>query len=144
MREFEVATGRAALVRDEVIPYKLGDRELKAKPPTVGQLALFIQGGREGGLRSVTTMLELLSDVSDDRDWKYIHELLRDGLDITVLSEITNYLVGEWSGRPTMQSPVSSPTPSDTGPPSTEKPSATVSTISPTPSTDSAMSSSGG
>ena len=127
MREFAIAAGRAALVKDEPITYKLGDRELTANPPSVGQLALFVMSGRGMGLGSVTGMLEFLSDVTSDKDWRYIQDKLRDGLDITVLSEVTNYLIGEWSGRPTGLSIDSSPTPNGTGPSSTESPPQEVS-----------------
>ena len=50
-----------------------------------------------------------------------VEDKLRDGMDVELLAEITNFLIGEWSGRPTTLSSVSSPTRNGTGPRSTVK-----------------------
>jgi hypothetical protein len=122
MREFEVATGRAVFNNSADITFKLGDDEMTAKCPTTGQLSLFFRGGQKGGLRSIEALLEFFSDVlTDDRDWRKIETRLRDGMDVDVLSQISNYLIGEWSGRPISPPSVSSPTPNGTGPKSTVK-----------------------
>jgi len=120
MREFEIAQGRAAMVHSDDIVYKLGDRELTAHCPTLGQLSLFLSGGSRGGLRMISTLLEFFSDISSNQDWRYIEGLLRDGLDVDILSSISSFLIGEWTGRPTLPSSASGPTPNGTGPPSTE------------------------
>lgn len=120
MREFEVAAGRSAVPNPVAISFKLGGREMTAKAPTAAQLALFVSSGRGGGLRSVQGLLSFFGDVVDDRDWRRIEELLHDGMDIDVLSEIANYLIEEWSGRPTLPSSGSSSPPNGTGRSSTE------------------------
>lgn len=121
MREFEVAAGRAVFKNDADIQFKLGDNVLTAKAPTTGQLTLFFQGGLRGGLRSVEGLLEFFSDILSDRDWRIVENHLRDGMDIDVLSNISTYLIGEWSGRPTLPLSVSTPSPNGTGPKSTGK-----------------------
>ena len=144
MREFEIATGRAALVQTDDIVFKLGDREITAHAPTLGQLALFLQGGARGGMNSITGLIEFISDVVSDRDWRFIQRQLRDGLDVDVLSQISSYLIGEWSGRPTLLASVSGTTPGDTGQPSTESvPSVELISFD-SPSTDSSTPSNGG
>ena len=144
MREFAVAIGRAGVKETDDITFKLGDDEITAKAPTVGQLALMLAGGQVLGMRSITSLIEFFSDITNDRDWRRIQGHLRDGMDISVLSEIASWLIGEWSGRPTMLSVDSSPTPNGTGEPSTEKPPSTESTTSNSESTVSATSSNGG
>jgi hypothetical protein len=126
MREFEVATGRAVFNNNADITFKLGDDEMTAKCPTTGQLSLFFRGGTRGGLSSIGALIEFFSDVLEDADWRKVETRLRDGMDVEVLSEISNFLIGEWSGRPIRPSSVSSPTPNGTGPKSTGKRSAVV------------------
>jgi len=126
MREFEVATGRAVFNNNADITFKLGDDEMTAKCPTTGQLSLFFRGGSKGGLRSIEALFEFFSDVLDDRDWRKVENRLREGMDVDVLSEISNFLIGEWSGRPIKPSSVSSPTPNGTGRKSTVRRSAAV------------------
>jgi len=121
MREYEVATGRAVFNNTADIKFKLGDDEMTARCPTTGQLSLFFRGGSRGGLRSIEALIEFFSDVLDDKDWRKVETRLRDGMDIDILSTISNDLIGEWSGRPTPLSSVSSPTPNGTGPKSTVK-----------------------
>jgi hypothetical protein len=123
MREFTTAAtrGRAGVPNAIDIEFKLDDDVLTAHAPTSGQVALFVQHGRAGGIASVTSLFEFFSDVLDDPDWKKVEIKLRDGMDVDLLSEISTYLIGEWSGRPTRLSSVSSPTGNGTGPRSTVK-----------------------
>lgn len=146
MREFSTAArrGRAGVPNAIDIEFKLDDATLTARAPTAGQVALFVQGGAGGGLRSIQSMFEFFSDVLDDDDWEIVHDKLRDGMDVELLAEISNYLIGEWSGRPTQPSPGSSPTPNGTGRRSTVKQPAKARTTSRSRSTASATRSNGG
>ena len=126
MREYEVAEGRAVFNNHADIEFKLGDDVLTAKCPTTGQLSLFFRGGNRGGIRSIEALLEFFSDVLNDADWRKVENRLRDGMDIDLLSRISNDLIGEWSGRPTPLASASSSTPNGTGPKSTGKRSAVV------------------
>ena len=132
MREFSTAAtrGKAGVPNPIDIEFKLDDDVLTARAPTSGQVALFVQHGRGGGVQSITSLFEFFSDVLDDHDWALVEEKLRDGMDVDLLSEISNYLIGEWSGRPTKLSSVSSPTPNGTGRKSTAKRPAAMRTTS--------------
>lgn len=123
MREFSTAAtrGKPGLKNAIEIEFKLDDDVLTARPPTTGQVALFVQKGRGGGIRSVESMFVFFSDVLDDKDWKVVEAKLQDGMDVELLGEISNYLIGEWSGRPTGLSSGSSPTRNGTGSRSTGK-----------------------
>ena len=121
MREFEVAAGKAAFTNSSDIEFKLGDAVLTARAPTTGQLSLFFRRGNKGGLRSVESLIEFFSDVLDDRDWKTVEGLLRTGMELDVLAEISTFLIGEWSGRPTKPSSASTRSPNGTGLKSTVK-----------------------
>ena len=94
---------------------------MTAHPPTTGQIALFL--GHQGtGAAGVRAMFELLSTVLEDRDYDIIENNLREGLDVTVVVELVQYLTEEWSGRPTQPPSDSSTSPSSTGSPSTVEP----------------------
>lgn len=146
MREFTTATtrGRAGVPNPVDIEFKLDDDVLIARAPTTGQIALFVQGGRGGGIRSIESLFEFFSDVLDDADWSKVEVKLRDGMDVDLLAEISNYLIGEWSGRPTTPRTASSRTRNGTGPRSTVKRQAAVSTSSRSRSTASSTRSNGG
>lgn len=137
MREFSTAAnrGKAGVTNAIEIEFKLDEDVLTAKPPTSGQVALFIQHGRSGGISSVTSLFEFFSDVLEDKDWKIVEDKLRDGMDVELLAQISNYLIGEWSGRPTTQSSASSPTRNGTGRKSTAKRPAAMRTTSTSRST---------
>jgi hypothetical protein len=132
MREFTTAAtrGKAGVPNPIDIEFKLDDDVLTAHAPTSGQVVLFVQHGRGGGISSVTSLFEFFSDILNDADWKLVEDKLRDGMDVDLLSEISTYLIGEWSGRPTKRSSDSSPTRNGTGRKSTVKPPRAVRTTS--------------
>lgn len=132
MREFETAAtrGKAGVTNAIDIEFKLDGDVLTAHPPTSGQVALFVQHSRSGGIATVTGLFEFFSDILDDDDWAKVENKLRDGMDVELLADISNYLIGEWSGRPTKPSSVSSRTRNGTGPKSTAKRPAAVRTTS--------------
>ena len=92
--------------------------------------AIYAELGRGGGISSVTSLFEFFSDVLGEDDWKKVEDKLRDGMDVELLANISNYLIGEWSGRPTNRSSASTPTRNGTGPKSTAKRPAAVRTTS--------------
>lgn len=124
MREFEVAAGRAAVQHTDDISFMLDTDELIAHAPTSGQLALFLRGGREGGMQSLQSLLDLMESVLRPGDYKLIQRLLRQGMDMKIVSDMATFFVEQWSGRPTQPPSDSSPTPSATGQESTETSSA--------------------
>lgn len=124
MREFEVAVGRAAVNKADDISFKLDEDEMIAKAPTSGQLALFMRGGREGGMGSLQSLLDLMESVLRPADYKLVQRRLRQGMDMKIVSDVATYLIEEWSGRPIQVPSDSTQTPSGTGPESTETASA--------------------
>ena len=125
MRQFGTATRRGvAAVNNPVDVTFQWERaenvwvDMVAHPPTTGQIALFLS--RQGtGAAGVRAMFELLSTVLDDADYAIIENQLREGLDVQVIVEVVQFLTEEWSGRPTLQPSGSSPSPTNTGSPST-------------------------
>lgn len=110
---------------------------LTAKPPTTGQLALFFAHQYDSGTGSVRALFDFIAAVLSDKDYKIIEDQLQDGLDVAVVIEIVQYLTEEWSARPTKPARASSASRRNTGPRSTAKPLAAVSTTSGSASTGS-------
>jgi len=119
--EFEVREGEFA--------------EMVAHAPTTGQLALFFAKQYEGGTAGVRAMFDFLAAVLDDHAYKQIENQLHEGLDVAVLIEVVQYLIEEWSARPTKRPPTSSGSRQATGKRSTAKQLAAVSTTSNSDST---------
>ena len=123
MKNFETAArrGDASVANPIDIEFQLDGKTLTATPPTTGQLALFIGANGKGGLKSVNALFNFLSAILNDDDYAVIEEALQEGVEITVLTDIIGYLVGEWSDRPTSRSSASSASRKTTGKTSTVK-----------------------
>lgn len=133
MKQFTTAAkrGTAAVSNPVDITFEYEVREgefveMTAHPPTTGQLALFMSHGASGGVRSVQVLFEFLSTVLNDYSYAIIEDQLRDGLDIAVVSEMVQYLTGEWGARPTKSSPSSASSRRTNGRRSTVKPPSRV------------------
>jgi hypothetical protein len=105
-------------------------KKITAHAPTTGQLALYLNHQEDANSGGVRAMFQLLADILSDADYGMIESQLRDGLDVEVIVEIIQYLVSEWSSRPTGPPPGSSASRRTTGAGSTVKPRRRVSTIS--------------
>lgn len=106
----------------EDVAFTLDGRELIAHPPTTGQLALFVAASGSGGLKTITGIFEFMEAVLDEDDYDYIEELLHEGVDLDLITDIISALIGEWSARPTGSSSGSTSSRKRTGKPSTAKP----------------------
>jgi hypothetical protein len=95
--------------------------EMTAHAPTTGQLALFFSHQNDIGTGSVRALFQLMKDVLDPEDYTVMEAQLRKGLDVDVIVEMVQYLVSEWSARPTTPLNGSSESPRSTGRPSTVK-----------------------
>lgn len=144
MRQFTTAARRgAAAVRNPVdVTFEFEVREgefveMTAHAPTTGQLALFMAHQLDAGSGAVRAMFNLLSAVLDPRDYRIVEQQLHEGLDVVVVTEVVQYLIEEWSARPTLPPSDSATSPPTTGSRSTGKPLAVVSNSSTSRSTDS-------
>ena len=132
MKQFTTAArrGSPAISESEPVTFMWDDREMVAQPPTTGQLALFSAHQANGGLGGVRALFELLAAVLDEADYRVIENALQDGIDLMLVTEVVQYIIGEWSGRPTSASTGSPRSPRSTGARSTGKRRAVASTSS--------------
>jgi hypothetical protein len=144
MKQFTTAArrGQGAVTNAVDVTFEFEIREgefveMTARPPTTGQLALFFAHQYDTGTGGIRAMFDLLSSVLDTRDYRIIEQQLHDGLDVAVTVEIVQYLVEQWSARPTKRPATSSGSPRSTGKRSTEKQLAAVPTTSNSHSTGS-------
>lgn len=132
MKQFSTAARRGTPGFSNTTPVEFmwDDRTMVAQPPTTGQLALFSARQAEGGLGGIRSMFELLASILDEDDYRVIEKALQDGIDLLLVTEVVQYIIGEWSGRPTSASTGSSTSRRSTGARSTAKRRAAVSTTS--------------
>ena len=135
MRQFTTAarkgTSTVANPVDIEFEYEVSEGEfvtMTAHPPTTGQLALFAAHQNDGGIGSIRSLFELLECSLEPQHFKVIEGQLRTGMDLGVVTELVQYLTGEWSARPTTSPNGSLPSPSTTGRRSTVKQRAGAST----------------
>jgi len=138
MKQFQTAArrGKAAVSNPIDIQFEFEVREgeyvtMTAHAPTTGQLALFLGADTATGQGSIRAMFDLLDSVLVDKDYAIVEDQLRSGMDVEVVVEIVQYLVGEWAARPTTPPPVSSPSRRTTGRQSTARRPNAASTTSP-------------
>ena len=123
-KNFETAARRAAPAEIDnpvVIEFQINGHDLVAQPPTSGQLLLYSLSQSKGGFDAIEGMFAFIADVTGEEGVEKVNEALHEGVDIPWVVEILNYLVGEWTGRPTKSSKGSSASPKSTGRTSTAK-----------------------
>lgn len=128
MKSFETSSrrGQGAVVNPIDIDFEIDGVQITAHPPTTGQLGLFVQGNKAGGMKTVESLFKFIRAILDDDGYKVVEDKLQEGVEISLLTDIVEYLVGEWSGRPTTRSSASSASRKTTGKPSTAKRRSTV------------------
>lgn len=112
--------GDAAVTNAVDVTFQLDGKEMTARAPTTGQMALYIADNR-GGYESVQATFQFLADVLGEEDYKLLREALHDGVELALVMDIVNYLIEVWSARPTKSPSASSKSPKSTGRKSTAK-----------------------
>lgn len=133
MKTFDVGAERAKSQLPNPIDIKFmwGDTPMVASPPTSGQVALFLAnqagtGGMNAG--ALKSMFDLLAAVLSQEHYDIIEEQLHEGIDLQLVVDLIEYLIEEWSTRPTTRANGSSRSRPSTGRASTVKPRSLVST----------------
>jgi hypothetical protein len=128
LKEFVTAakTAESAIENAEPIKFKIDDRELTAYPPKDGQVMLFMAAIGEGAspINGVVGIIDLLDGIFEEDDKSYYRGRLMDRKDpfgIKDVEQIMEYLLEEWSARPTTSPSGSMASPPRTGPNSTAK-----------------------
>jgi len=93
---------------------KLDDREMKFYKPTDGQFAIYMAttGKFASDQQRMAAMIDMFVNVFDKEDQVYIIERMlnrEDPLPMETVQEMIEYMVEEWTGRPTQPSSVSTP-----------------------------------
>lgn len=101
---------------------------MTAHPPTSGQFAMMLRQQAENSMaQRLRGMFDFLAAVLDQRNYDIIEQQLHDGLDVEVVTELIEYLIEEWTARPTKARSGSQSSPRSTGRRSTAKPRAVAS-----------------
>jgi len=131
MKEFTTAAERHE--DEELLEFKIDGHDLKAYRPTDGQLAMLMAslGRHTGTTTKIAGVIDFFVEVMDSESHQYVVGRLlsrEDPLGIPEVQEVCEWLIEEWSGRPTPAPSVSTPSRENGGPKS--KPRTTKSTSS--------------
>ncbi len=125
MKEFQSAARAESPLENPIdIEFSLDGDEFLAQPPTSGQLTLFMasQGGGATPADTAKAMLELMLAVLGEEQYTDFENGLKAGkVDIETVMEVIEYLIEEWSSRPTPPASDSSSRQGRTGKQSTAK-----------------------
>ena len=132
MKNFDTAArrGKTAVNNPIDIEFQIDGESLTAHPPSSGQLALFMSGSSDGGMKTVRSMFDFMAAILDEADYAVLEGKLHDGIDLDVVTDIIRYVVEEWSARPTKPSSGSTKSRTATGSTSTVKRPSRVRAIS--------------
>ena len=127
MREFTTAVNEAAEVdedNDGALPFNLDGVMCKAYKPKDGQLAVLMAttGRHSSQNEQVAGIINFFCAVLDDDSQSYVISRLLDRKDkfgIDNVQDIMEWMIEEWSARPTRSHSASTPSPPSTGPSST-------------------------
>lgn len=124
MKSFDSQGNEAgpAFVEADPIAIEVRGVEMVAHPPTAGQFALYVKRVRQGGGEAIDAQFRFLASLLDQSDVALLEGMLEDGMDFEVVPNIMNYLLEEWTTRPTERSSAASSSRKTTGSKSTAKP----------------------
>lgn len=122
VKQFDTSARRGvSMIEDaEDLTFMWGDVEMVAHPPSSGQLALFMAGQAGGSTalghaQRIRAIFDFLASVLDQSAYDIVEQDLHEGVDVEVVIEVVEYLVEEWSARPTSPPRDSSPSRRTTG-----------------------------
>lgn len=112
MKEFVTAYREIETEGDEdgkdVVVFVVDGRQMKAYPPTEGQLAFMMAmlGRGQTNEQRLASILNLMFSVLEEEDRDYLEARLlerdpKKRLNMETLNDIFEYIMGEWFGRPT-------------------------------------------
>jgi hypothetical protein len=132
MKEFNTAIEESER-DDETMEFKIDGQLLRAYRPTDGQLALLMAslGRHTNEMTKVAGVIDFFVTVMDDESYNYVVNRLlsrEDALGLEQVQGVIEWMIEEWSGRPTQPLSVSTPSRQSGGPKS--KPRTTKSTSS--------------
>lgn len=112
MKEFTTALKAVTDDQDQPMVFSIDGHELAAYQPTDGQLALLMSSiGRHTNVQTrIAGIIDFFVNVMDEPSAEYITDRLlsrTDPLGIEQVQEVMEWMVEEWTGRPTQPLSVS-------------------------------------
>lgn len=105
---FEVAAEKEALIDDKGLTFSFDKdgRKMKVHPPKSGQVALLMaRMGRHSSFSDkMAGVIDFFVGILDEQDYDYVVNRLldpRDPLGIEEVQTVMEWLMEEWTGRPT-------------------------------------------
>jgi hypothetical protein len=112
MKEFTTAIEASEAGEEDLLEFKMDGHEMRAYRPTDGQLALLMSalGRHTSGQTKVAGVIDFFVAVMDEQSHSYVVDRLlsrTDPLGVEQVQEVIEWMIEEWSGRPTQPLSVS-------------------------------------
>jgi hypothetical protein len=112
MKEFTTAVAEVTEDQEAPMVFKIDGQELRAYKPTEGQLAMLMAqlGRHTSETTKVAGIIDFFTSVMDEKSHQYVVTRLLsrdDPMELKQVEEVMEWMVEEWSGRPTKSPNVS-------------------------------------
>lgn len=120
IKEFTTAAKHAAGEAEDPLEFSLDGKVLRAFRPTEGQLALLMAAvsRHTSEATKVAGAIDFFVSIMDQDSYTYLADRLmsrEDPIGLEQITEVTQWIIEEWSGRPTPSPSVSTPSQSPDG-----------------------------
>jgi hypothetical protein len=112
MKEFTTALSEVTEDQEAPMVFKIDGHELRAYKPTEGQLAMLMAqlGRHTSETTKIAGVIDFFTSVMDEASHQYVVQRLLsrdDPMELKQVEEVMEWMVEEWSGRPTKSLSVS-------------------------------------
>lgn len=134
MKEFSTAIRDAVESPEAPMEFKIDGQVIRAYRPTDGQIAMLMAalGRHTSESTKIAGVVDFFVATLDDDGYNYVTNRLlsrEDALEMDQIQEVIEWMIEEWSGRPTQQPSASTPLQASGGPKSSPTTSRSTSSV---------------
>jgi hypothetical protein len=120
IKEFTTAAKEATGESEDPVVFSIDEKTLRAYRPTEGQLAMLMMSlaRHNSEATKIAGAIDFFVSIMDQESYTYLADRLQSRDNPIALEEITNvvqWLIEEWAGRPTPSPSASTPSPNSDG-----------------------------
>lgn len=120
IKEFHTAAKEAAGKIEDPLEFAIDGKTLRAYRPTEGQMAMLMMslGRHTTESTKIAGAIDFFVSIMDQESYNYLADRLLsrdDPIDLEEVTEVVQWIIEEWAGRPTPRPSVSMPSPNSDG-----------------------------
>jgi hypothetical protein len=120
IKEFNTAAKGAAGQTEDPLEFSIDGKTLRAYRPTEGQMAMLMAalGRHTTEATKVAGAIDFFVAIMDQESYNYLADRLMsrdDPIEIEEVSDIVQWIIEEWAGRPMLSPSASTPSPNSDG-----------------------------